>query len=351
MGSGPAGITAAYYLRRRGYCVTIFEALDRLGGMLRVGIPDYRLPPELLDREIAHVLRTGIEVKTGQRLGRDFTLESLRTDGYSAVLLVIGAHLGMTAGIPGERDLDNVMNAVDWLRQINLGDRACPGRRVVVIGGGNVAVDAARVARRLGSESVAIVYRRTRQEMPAYAEEIEDALAEGIHIDYLTAPVRVVGNAGKVVGIECMRTELGPPDESGRRRPVPVAGSEFVIDCDAVIPAIGQKIDLGWAAGCEPLKTTPRGAIAVDPHTLQTSLPYVFAAGDAGAGRRPSSKPWPRATRRWRRSSDFSGSRIWRRWRSRPRRGWPPARIGPRSPRMSVVRNASAAGIWMRPRG
>ena len=284
VGSGPAGITAAYYLRLRGYCVTIFEALDRLGGMLRVGIPDYRLPPELLDREIAHVLRAGIEVKTGQRLGRDFTLESLWTDGFSAVLLAIGAHLGMAAGIPGERDLDNVMNAVDWLRQINLGDRVCPGRRVVVIGGGNVAVDAARVARRLGSESVAIVYRRTRQEMPAYAEEIEDALAEGIHIDYLTAPVRVVGGAGKVVGIECLRTELGPPDESGRRRPVPVAGSEFVIDCDAVIPAIGQRIDLGWAAGCEALKTTARGAIAVDPHTLQTSLPHVFAAGDAVSG-------------------------------------------------------------------
>jgi len=284
VGSGPAGLTAAYYLRLRGYSVAIFEALDRLGGMLRVGIPDYRLPPDLLDREIAHVLRTGIEVKTGQRLGRDFTLESLRADGFSTVLLAIGAHLGMAAGIPGERDLDNAMNAVDWLREVNLGTRVCPGRRVVVIGGGNVAVDAARVARRLGSESVAIVYRRTRQEMPAYAEEIEDALAEGIDIHYLTAPLRVVGRAGKVVGLECLHTELGPPDESGRRRPVPKAGSEHVIECDAVIPAIGQKIDLGWAAGCEALKTTARGAIAVDPHTLQTSLPYVFAAGDAVSG-------------------------------------------------------------------
>jgi heterodisulfide reductase subunit A len=284
VGSGPAGLTAAYYLRRRGYKVTIYEALEQLGGMLRVGIPDYRLPPDLLDREIAYLLNTGIDVKTGQRLGRDFTLESLQAKGFDAVLLAIGAHLGMAAGIPGEGELHGVVNAVDWLREINLGARACPGRRVVVIGGGNVAVDAARVARRLGSESVAIVYRRTRQEMPAYAEEIEDALSEGVDIRFLTVPVRVIGTAGKVVGIECIRTELGPPDESGRRRPVPKHGSEFVIECDAVIPAIGQKIDLGWAADGEMLRTSPRGAIAVDPHSLQTSLPKVFAAGDAVSG-------------------------------------------------------------------
>ncbi|MCK7469235.1 MAG: FAD-dependent oxidoreductase [Desulfosudis oleivorans] len=197
VGSGPAGLTAAYYLRLRGYAVTIFEALDRLGGMLRVGIPDYRLPPELLDREIDYILRTGIEVRTGRRLGRDFSLESLKAEGFDAVLLAIGAHLGLPAGIPGEQDLEGVVNAVDWLREVNLGGRVCPGRKVVVIGGGNVAVDAARVARRLGSESVAIVYRRTRQEMPAYAEEIEDALAEGIEIRYLTAPLRVIGPRGR----------------------------------------------------------------------------------------------------------------------------------------------------------
>jgi heterodisulfide reductase subunit A2 len=284
VGSGPAGITAAYYLRLRGYAVTIFEALDRLGGMLRVGIPDYRLPPEVLDREIAYVLKTAIEVKTGCRLGRDFSLESLKAEGFNAVLLAIGAHLGLQAGIPRELDLEGVMNAVNWLREVNLGSRACPGRKVVVIGGGNVAVDAARVARRLGSESVTIVYRRTRQEMPAYAEEIEDALAEGIDIRYLTAPIRVIERDGKTVGIECIRTALGPPDESGRRRPVPKDGSEYVIRCDAVIPAIGQRIDLGWAGGPEAVKTTGRGAIAVNPHTLQTSLPHVFAAGDAVSG-------------------------------------------------------------------
>jgi heterodisulfide reductase subunit A len=284
VGSGPAGITAAYYLRLRGYAVTIFEALDQLGGMLRVGIPDYRLPPEVLDREIAHILKTGIEVRTGRRLGRDFSLESLKAEGFHAVLLAIGAHLGLPAGIPRERDLEGVMNAVDWLRAVNLGGRECPGRKVVVIGGGNVAVDAARVARRLGSQSVTIVYRRTRQEMPAYAEEIEDALAEGIDIRYLTAPLRLWGHEGKVIGLECIRTELGLPDESGRRRPVPKEGSEYVVKCDAVIPAIGQRIDLGWADGREELKTTSRGGIAVNPYTLQTSLPHVFAAGDAVSG-------------------------------------------------------------------
>ena len=222
--------------------------------------------------------------KTGRRLGRDFSLDSLKAEGFDAVLLAIGAHLGLQAGIPGEQDLEGVVNAVDWLREVNLGSRVCPGRKVVVIGGGNVAVDAARVARRLGSESVAIVYRRTRQEMPAYAEEIADALAEGIEIHYLTAPLRVMGRGGKAVGLECLRTELGPPDESGRRRPVPKAGSEFVIDCDAVIPAIGQRIDLGWAVGDNGVKTTARGAVAVDPHTMQTSRPYVFAAGDAVSG-------------------------------------------------------------------
>jgi heterodisulfide reductase subunit A len=284
VGSGPAGLTAAYYLRLKGYRVTLFEALTRLGGMLRVGIPDYRLPPQVLDREIQYVLSTGITVETGRRIGRDFTLESLAAEGFGAVLLAIGAHLGLKAGIPGEGELAGVRDAVEWLRAVNLGDRGKPGRKVLVIGGGNVAVDAARVARRLGSESATIVYRRTREEMPAYAEEIEDALAEGVDIRYRSAPVRLIGAEGRVVSVECLRTEPGPPDDSGRRRPLPVGGSEFTIDCDAVIPALGQRIDPGWAAGIEGFKTTARGAVAVDPLTLQTSLPHVFAAGDAVSG-------------------------------------------------------------------
>jgi heterodisulfide reductase subunit A len=284
VGSGPAGLTVAYYLRLKGYRVTIYEALDRLGGMLRVGIPDYRLPTDILDREIDYLLRHGIEVRTEQRLGRDFSLEDLRNEGCAAVFLAVGAHLGMTTGIPGEDAFDGVFNAVDFLRDVNLGARRRPGDRVVVVGGGNVAVDAARVAKRLGSEKVTIVYRRSRQEMPAYAEEIEDALAEGIEILYLTAPAQIVGTDGRVSGFECLQTELGPSDASGRRRPVPVKGSEFVIDCDAVIPAIGQRIDISWAEDGRGPDATRRNTIRVNAHTMQSSIPYVFAAGDAVTG-------------------------------------------------------------------
>ena len=284
VGSGPAGLTVAYYLRRRGYRVTLYEALEKLGGMLRVGIPDYRLPPQVLDQEIDHLLQCGIQVETGRRLGRDFSLEDLRREGYEAIFLGIGAHLGMSAGIAGESDLAGVVNAVDFLREVNLGRGRLPGRHLVVVGGGNVAVDAARVALRLGAESVRIVYRRSREEMPAYAEEIEDALAEGIEILYLTMPVRIVGEQGRVTGFECLQTELGQPDSSGRRRPVPVEGSEFLIACDGVIPAIGQRIDIEWAADGSGPDVTPRSTIRVNPHTMQTSIPDVFAAGDAVTG-------------------------------------------------------------------
>ncbi|MGA9260597.1 MAG: FAD-dependent oxidoreductase [Desulfobacterales bacterium] len=284
VGSGPAGLTVAYYLRLKGYQITVFEALEVLGGMLRVGIPDYRLPPDILDREIGHLLRHGIAVQTGKRLGRDFSLPDLEQQGFDAVFLAIGAHLGLGTGIAGEDEFGGVINAVEFLREVNLGSRRRPGDRVVVVGGGNVAVDAARVAKRLGSESVSIVYRRSREEMPAYAEEIADALAEGVKIHYLTAPARIVGKDGRVTGFECIRTELGPPDASGRRRPVPVKGSEFVVECDAVLPAIGQRIDLNWAADGSGPDATRRSTIRVHPHTMQTSIPYVFAAGDSVSG-------------------------------------------------------------------
>ncbi len=284
VGSGPAGLTVAYYLRLEGYQVTIFEAAGELGGMLRLGIPDYRLPPEVLDQEIAYLLRTGIEVRTGRRLGADFSLADLRQQGYQAVFLGTGAHGSLRLGIPGEEDLEGVIDAVFFLRELNLGGRAKPGKSVVVVGGGNVAVDAARAARRLGCEKVSIVYRRTREEMPAYAEEVEGALGEGIEILFLTAPVRVQGEGGRVAGLESLRTELGPPDASGRRRPVPVEGSEFVIPCDALIPAIGQRPDAVWAGDESGLDVSARGTLTVNPHTMQTSLPDVFAAGDGVTG-------------------------------------------------------------------
>jgi heterodisulfide reductase subunit A len=284
IGSGPAGLTAAHYLRLKGYQVTIFEALPALGGMLRVGIPDYRLPPEMLDREIENILRMGIQTQTNRKFGIDFCLDDLRRQGFKAIFLGIGAHRSLKMGVAGEEDLRGVIDAVDFLREINLGSRKPPGKTAVIIGGGNVAVDAARVALRTGCERVDIVYRRSREEMPAYPEEIEGALGEGVKIHFLTAPVAIRGENGRVVGLECIRTELGPPDESGRRRPVQVEGSEFVIESDAVIPAIGQQLDYNWPAENQIVELTRRKTISVNPHTMQTSFPDVFGGGDAVSG-------------------------------------------------------------------
>jgi heterodisulfide reductase subunit A len=284
VGSGPAGLTAAYYLRLKGYQVTIFEALEELGGMLRVGIPDYRLPPEILAKEINHILGLGIETRNGVQFGDDFNLKDLDQEGFCAVCLAIGAHGSVKLGIPGEMENDGVIDALQFLRNINLRARTSPGNDVVVIGGGNVAIDAARAAKRLGTHKITVVYRRSRDEMPAYAEEVQGAIEEGIEFSYLTTPVRYLAHSGKVVGLECVRTELGAPDESGRRRPVPLEGSEFLISCDAVIPAIGQRVDTSWADQAPELKWTRRGTLAVDPDTMQTSLPRVFAAGDAVSG-------------------------------------------------------------------
>ena len=284
IGSGPSGLTVAYYLRLKGYQVTIFEALGVLGGMLRVGIPDYRLPPEVLDQEIDYILSLGVKTRTGVRFGTDFTFEDLKAEGFTAVFLGIGAHNSLDMGIAGEKDTQGVIDAVRFLREVNLGNKTCPGSRVVVIGGGNVAIDAARVVKRLGAREVTVVYRRSEQEMPAYAEEIEGAKKEEIRFSFLTAPVKIIAKDVKVDGFECIRTELGPPDDSGRRRPIPVDGSEFVIPCDAVIPAIGQKIDAPWAARVPDLKWSLRDTLDVNPQTMQTSIPYVFAGGDMVTG-------------------------------------------------------------------
>jgi heterodisulfide reductase subunit A len=284
IGSGPAGLTVAYYLRLKGYRITLFEALDKLGGMLRVGIPDYRLPAELLDNEIQHLLNHGIDVETNIRFGQNLSLSDLKSKGFSAVFLGIGAHGSIQMQIQGEDQAAEVIDAVGFLREINLGSRIPPGKRVIVIGGGNVAIDAARVAKRLGAEHVTVVYRRSEREMPAYKEEIAGAREEGIELSFLTAPVGIQNTDGHVTGCTCIQTELGPPDASGRRRPVPVKGSEYVVSCDAVIPAIGQKIDVSWATKEPGLELTTRNTIKVNPTTMQTSLPHVFGAGDAVTG-------------------------------------------------------------------
>ncbi len=284
VGSGPAGLTVAYYLRKKGYQIVLFEALPVLGGMLRVGIPDYRLPPKVLDQEINHIIRWGVEVQTNTRFGSDITLQDLEKEGFSAVFLGIGAHGSLNLGIPGEETAGGLIDAVGFLRDVNLGNPVDVGDQVVVIGGGNVAIDAARVAKRLGASTVTVAYRRSEVEMPAYEEEIEGAKEESIQLSYLIAPSKIIEKDGRVTGIECIRTELGPPDESGRRRPVPVEGSEFIIPCDTVIPAIGQTTDRSWIEKEPDLKWSRHNTIKVDSETMQTSIPHVFASGDAVSG-------------------------------------------------------------------
>jgi NADPH-dependent glutamate synthase beta subunit-like oxidoreductase len=240
VGSGPAGLSAAQDLALLGHQVTILEALPVLGGMLRVGVPEYRLPKDVLDDEIQAIIDLGVEVKTGVRIGRDVKLTDLFGQGYKAVFMGIGAHKDRKLGVPGEDELAGVVSAVLFLRQVNQGERPELGKKVAVIGGGNTAIDSARSALRLGAEAVHMVYRRSGEEMPAAEEEIEEAVHEGVQISYLTSPIEILGKDGKVSGLKCIKNELGEPDASGRRSPKPVAGSEFTLDVDMLIAAIGQ---------------------------------------------------------------------------------------------------------------
>ncbi|MBW1770398.1 MAG: FAD-dependent oxidoreductase [Deltaproteobacteria bacterium] len=284
VGSGPAGLAAAHDLALLGHDVTIFEALPILGGMLRVGVPAYRLPKDVLDEEIRAILALGIEAKTGVRLGKDIKLTELFKQGYKAVFLAIGAHKDRKLGIPGEDELAGVVSAVSFLRRVNQGESPEVGEKVAVIGGGNTAVDSARCALRIGVEVVHMVYRRTGDEMPAAREEIEDAIEEGIQISYLTSPLEILGKDGKVTGLKCIKNELGEPDAGGRRSPKPVPGSEFTIDVDMVIAAIGQVPDSSFVAA-ELGVTDRRKRIIVDgAYTLVTTQPGVFAGGDAVTG-------------------------------------------------------------------
>lgn len=292
VGSGPAGLTAAHYLAKLGYLVTIFEALPVAGGMMAVGIPEYRLPKKVLQSEIDSITRLGVEIVTNTRVGKDITVAELKENGFKAIFVAVGAHKESRLGVPGE-ELEGVLSSVEFLRDVNLAGYggkvaasvkvpALKGKRVAVIGGGNSAVDAARTALRLGATSVEMIYRRRREDMPALPEEIEAADEEGIAIKCLLAPTRVVGENGKVAGLECQTMKLGEFDKSGRRRPEAIQGSEHVIPVDVVITAVGQAADLSLIEGTGV--AAAKGTIQADQRTMATNVAGIFSAGDCVTG-------------------------------------------------------------------
>ncbi len=284
IGSGPAGLTAGYYLANKGYDVTIFEALDVPGGALAVCIPEYRLPKNILNIDIENIRNTGVKIKTNIRIGEDMPFDELLSN-YKAVFIATGAHNSRKLHIPNE-DADDVIEAMKFLEDVNLSKkRLILGKSVGIIGGGNAAVDAARAAVRIkGCERVLIIYRRTRAQMPAFKEEVDAALEEGIEVQFLRAPTKIITENGKVTGVGCIKMELAEADESGRRRPVPIGGTEFVINLDTLIVAIGEEPDLCFLGEGEPIEVSKRNRIVVCPETLATNVDGVFAGGDVVTG-------------------------------------------------------------------
>jgi NADH-quinone oxidoreductase subunit F len=282
VGSGPAGLSCAHYLALKGYRVTIFESMPEAGGLFIAGIPEYRLPRDVVRKEIELIRSLGVEIKTGVTVGTDVTLEELRSQGYEAFFLGIGAHLGYKLKIEGEDDFPQVFDVITFLRKVNLGDKHKPFDRLVIIGGGNAAMDAARTCVRLGCQEVHVSYRRTRKEMPAHPEEVEQALEEGVQIHFLTVPIKI-GGEGQVQYLECLQAELGRPDASGRRRPISIPDSNFRLDVDAVITAIGQQPDL-CPFPAPPVNTSPWCTIITDRGNTRTNVPDIFAGGDSVTG-------------------------------------------------------------------
>ncbi|MDY4431093.1 FAD-dependent oxidoreductase [Evtepia sp.] len=276
IGGGPGGLTAAYYLSLKGHRVTIVDAMPQMGGMLRYGIPEYRLPKKVLDEEIAEIASLGVEMKNNYRIGVDASFEEFKSK-YDAVVLAIGAWESMPVGCPGE-ELEGVMGGIDFLQRVALGEKPDIGDKVAVVGGGNTAMDACRTAVRLGAKEVYVVYRRTEKEMPAEQIEIDESREEGVIYKFLTNPAEIIGENGKVKEIKLQVMELGEPDESGRRRPVPVPGKFEVLPVTCVIAAIGQKANV---AGFESVELNRKGIIAADETSYRTSVEGVFAVGDA----------------------------------------------------------------------
>ncbi len=276
IGGGPAGLNAAYYLRLAGHDVTIYEAMPEMGGMLRYGIPEYRLPKAVLAKEVELIAKTGVVMKNNVRIGKDISFDELRANS-DAVLIAVGAWKGSGVGCTGE-ELDGVLSGIDFLRDVNMGNIPDVGKAVAVVGGGNTAMDACRTAVRCGAENVYVIYRRTRAEAPAEDIEIEEAMEEGVEFLFLTNPAEIIGENGKVKAVKLQIMELGEPDASGRRRPVAVEGAFKTIDVDTVIAAIGQKC---LPAGLEEIELTKWGTIIADEATCMTNIEGVFAAGDA----------------------------------------------------------------------
>jgi NADPH-dependent glutamate synthase beta subunit-like oxidoreductase len=287
IGSGPAGLTVAYELSRKGYGITVFEALPEAGGMLRKCIPDFRLPKRFLEKEIQAIKDLGVEIKSGLTIGQDLSFGNIWREGYKAIFVGVGAHKTQKLKIEGE-DLKGVVHALEFLWNINSGVNIEIGKNVVVVGGGNVAVDAARTALtartalEMGAKAVTILYRRSRDEMPAIPWEVREAESEGVKIEFLVSPKKIVGENGKVSAVECVRMELGEPDESGRRKAIPIAGSEFKRETDMVILAIGETPDVEFLP--KEIVLNDGGTIWTDPFTMETSLQGVFAGGDAVTG-------------------------------------------------------------------
>jgi formate dehydrogenase beta subunit len=285
VGAGPAGITCAYHLARMGHDATIYEILGEPGGMTAVGIPDYRVPRSILTAEVEQVQNLGVTIKYNQMIGRDIKLSQLENE-FDAVFVGIGAQNSTAIGITGEDEkYEGFIPGLKYLKAINEGQDPYPeGKKVVVIGGGNVAIDCVRSSLRVNKDETHLLYRRTRVEMPADETEIYDSEEENVKFHFLTAPVRIVAEKGKVTGLECIKMELGESDESGRPRPVPVEGSEFVFDCDTIVSAIGQEVNLSLLEGIDDVETTSWNTITVDEVTKQTSRPNIFSAGDCETG-------------------------------------------------------------------
>jgi len=285
VGAGPTGLSCAYFLAQMGYPVTVFEALPIGGGMLSVAIPDFRLPQEVIKREIDYIAKRGVEIKYNTPINVNFTIEDIKSSGFEAVFIAAGAQRSQSIGIPGElEDIEGFFYGLRFLRDVKIGKPVNIGRSVAVIGGGNVALDSSRTAIRLGADDVSIFYRRSREEMPVTEVEYDETLAEGIRVNFLASPTRIVSNDWKVTGLQCVRMKLGEPDAGGRRRPIPIPGSEFLAPADTVIAAVGQAPDLSFLPPDSALERTRWERLAVDENRLATNVPGVFAGGDFVSG-------------------------------------------------------------------